>query len=72
MAARFLELRAQHRGLRQLAIIVGDFLEVRSLCQRLHALGHSDRLLPVLFLLEDLQQEAERLDLEWAAVELAE
>src|SRR5438034_3427912 len=72
MAARFLELRAQHSGLRQLAIIVGDFLEVRSLCQRLHALGHSDRLLPVLFLLEDLQQEAERLDLERAAVELAE
>jgi len=58
--------------LRQLAVIVGDFLEIRPLRQRLHALGHIDRLLPVLFLLEDLQQEAERLDLERAAVELAE
>src|SRR5438132_5973152 len=72
MAACLFELRAQHRSLRQLAIIVGDFLEVRSLRERLHPLGDIDRLLPVLFLLEDLQQEAKRLDLERAAVELAE
>ena len=49
-----------------------DFFEVWPLGQRLHALGHLDRLLPVLFLLEDLQQEAQRLQLEGTAVEASE
>ena len=46
-----------------------DFLEVRPLGQRLHALGGRNRFLPVLLLLVDLQQESQRLNLERAAVE---
>src|SRR5262249_37823244 len=49
-----------------------DLLEIRPLGERLHALGDGDGFLPVLLLLEDLQQEAQRLQLERGAVELAE
>ena len=49
-----------------------DLLEVGALGQRLHALGGSDRLLPVFFLLVDLQQETQRLKLERTPIELVE
>src|SRR4029077_6848224 len=49
-----------------------DFLEVRALSDRFHAPRHGDRLGPVLFLLVDRYQEAERRVLERGAVELGE
>src|ERR1700737_2626308 len=66
---RVVELRTQQRVLRQLAIVMSDFLEVRPLGQRLHALGGRNRFLPILLLLVDLEQESQRLNLERAAVE---
>ena len=59
------------RGLRELAVVVRDLLEVRPLGDRLHAARHGDRLRPVLLLLVDRDQEAERRVLERRAVELA-
>ena len=49
-----------------------DLLEVRPLGERFHALGDRDRLLPVFLLFEDLQQEAQRLQLEGAPIEASE
>src|ERR1700681_3899706 len=48
---------------------MSDFLEVRPLGQRLHALGGRNRFLPILLLLVDLEQESQRLNLEGTAVE---
>ena len=66
------EVGLEQGGLRELAVVVRDLLEVRPLGDRLHPPRHRDRLRPVLFLLVDRDQEAERRVLERRAVELGE
>ena len=67
-----LEVGGEERRLRELAAVVRNFLEVRLLRERLHAPCHRDRLRPVLFLLVDRQEEAQRRVLERRAVEARE
>ena len=58
--------------LRELAVVVRDFPEIGPLGDRFHPPRDGDRLRPVLLLLVDGDEEAERRMLEGRAVELGE
>ena len=59
-----------HLDARELAIEVGDFFLMRTTCDRFELLCDADCLLPVLFLLIDLEKEFERGFLMRASFEL--
>ena len=69
---RGVEARLLHFARRQLAIVIGDFLEIGLLGNRLHLARCGDGFEPILFLLVNLQQMRECLVFERRAVEPCE